>query len=133
MKTIKFFIILGMILGAIFIVPLIVGFLALKRLDTSTTTKELLPISICVLIFCSLIGGILMLNLTDDDLCKYILSPNEQKLVDAIIDTMDDDDFDDESNKSIIKKMKDLKELYEEGVINDKSYCEKINKYISLL
>lgn len=46
----------------------IVGAIALKKLNTATNKDQLVGIGVCTLIFCSLIGGILMLCLTDADL-----------------------------------------------------------------
>lgn len=69
MKTAaKVFTIIGMITGFWMIIPLIVGFIALKKLKTAQTKAELTTIAIVNLIFCSLIGGILMLCLKDQDL-----------------------------------------------------------------
>lgn len=69
MKTAaKVFTIIGMVVGFWTIIPLIVGFIALKKLKTATTKSELTAIAIVNLIFCSLIGGIIMLCLSDADL-----------------------------------------------------------------
>jgi hypothetical protein len=50
------------------IVPMIVGIIALENLKTATSKKDLTTIGILTLIFSSIVGGILMLCLTDDDL-----------------------------------------------------------------
>ena len=69
MKTAaKVFIILGMICGFWAILPLIFGIIALKKLKTATTKDELTTTAILTLLFCNLIGGILMLCLKDEDL-----------------------------------------------------------------
>lgn len=69
MKTAaKVFIILGMICGFYTILPLIFGFIALKKLKNATKKDELTVTAILTLIFCSLIGGVLMLCLKDQDL-----------------------------------------------------------------
>ncbi len=69
MKTAaKVFIILGMICGFWTILPLIFGIIALKKLKTATTKDELTTTAILTLLFCNLIGGILMLCLKDEDL-----------------------------------------------------------------
>lgn len=71
MKTAaKVFIILGMICTFYLIIPLIVGFIALKKLKTATSKQELTGIAVVTLIFCSLIGGILMLCLNDKDFAE---------------------------------------------------------------
>lgn len=59
MKTAaKVFIILGMIVGFWYILPLIFGAIALKKMKTE---KPSVGLSVCVLIFCSLLGGIFLL------------------------------------------------------------------------
>ena len=70
MKTIKFFIILGMILGAILIFPTIVGAITLNRLNQAKKKEDITGVAICTLIFCSVIAGILMLCMTEDDFVK---------------------------------------------------------------
>ena len=68
MKTAaKVFIILGMICTFYLIFPLVVGFIALKKLKTAKSKQELTGIAVVTLIFCNLIGGILMLCLSDKD------------------------------------------------------------------
>lgn len=69
MKTAaKVFIIIGMVVGFWSILPLIFGGLALKKLKTATTKSELTVNAILVLLFCNVIGGILMLCMKDEDL-----------------------------------------------------------------
>jgi len=59
MKTAaKVFIIIGMVVGFWTVLPLIFGIIALKQMKTQ---KPSTGISICVLLFCNLIGGILLL------------------------------------------------------------------------
>ncbi|MBQ8868158.1 MAG: hypothetical protein IJ027_00370 [Oscillospiraceae bacterium] len=74
MKTAaKVFIILNMICGFWAILPLVFGIIALKKLKTATKKDELTTTAVLTLLFCSLIGGILMLCLKDED-----LAPAEQ-------------------------------------------------------
>ncbi len=59
MKTAaKVFIIIGMVVGFWLILPLIFGGIALSQMKTK---KPSIGISICVLLFCSLLGGIFLL------------------------------------------------------------------------
>lgn len=68
MKTAaKVFIILGMVFQFWWIVPLIVGFIALKKLKNAKSKSELTGIAIVTLLFCNLIGGVLMLCLPDSE------------------------------------------------------------------
>ena len=74
MKTAaKVFIILGMICGFYTILPLIFGFIALKKLKNATKKDELTVTAILTLIFCSVIGGVLMLCLKDQDLASAVV------------------------------------------------------------
>lgn len=75
MKTAaKVFLIISLIFEFIFIVPLVINIIALKKLEKETNPKNLLVISILVLIFSSLVAGILMLLMKPSD-----LEENKQK------------------------------------------------------
>ena len=135
MKTIKFFIILGMILGAILIFPIIVGAITLNRLNEAKKKEDITGVAICTLIFCSVIAGILMLCMTEDDFAKKnSLTKYEQKLVDSVIcamdeETEDNDVYDDE----IVVKLRKLKALFNEGLIDEKEYLERRKRYLDEL
>ena len=59
MKTVaKVFIIIGMIFGAISILPLIFGFIALNKLKKNQMTTGW---AVCTLIFVNIVAGILLL------------------------------------------------------------------------
>ena len=66
-KAAEVFIIIGMILGFPTIIPLIVGGIALNKLDEAEDSSEITGIAILTIFFCSRIAGILMLCLSDDD------------------------------------------------------------------
>lgn len=68
-KASEVFIIIGMILGFPAIIPLIIGGIALTKLDEAEESADIIGIAILTLIFCSPIAGILMLCLSDDDFC----------------------------------------------------------------
>lgn len=69
MKTAaKVFIILGMVFGFWMIVPLIVGIIALNKLNNAKSKSELTVVAICTLLFVNLIAGILMLCINDEQL-----------------------------------------------------------------
>lgn len=68
MKTAaKVFIIIGMICTFYLIVPVIVGGIALKKMNTATSRDELTGIGIVTLLLCSLLGGIFLLCTKDED------------------------------------------------------------------
>jgi hypothetical protein len=59
MKTAaKVFIIIGMIVGFWYVLPLIFGIIALKKMKTE---KPSVGLSVCVLLFCNTLGGIFLL------------------------------------------------------------------------
>ena len=65
MKTAaKVFIIIGMITECWMILPLIFGIIALNQMKTQ---KPSTAISVCVLLFCSLLGGIFLLCSNESD------------------------------------------------------------------
>ena len=69
MKTAaKVFIWIGLIGGAIFIFPLIIGIFALNKIDTATSKNDLVGMGVATLLLCSTLGGIFMLLITDEEL-----------------------------------------------------------------
>ena len=65
MKTAaKVFIIIGMVVGFWTILPLIFGGIALSQMKTR---KPSTGISVCVLLFCNLLGGIFLLCSNDSE------------------------------------------------------------------
>ncbi len=70
MKTAaKVFIIIGMIVGFWSILPLIFGIIALNQMSTK---KPSTGMCVCVLLFCSLLGGIFLLCSKDEE---YAVAP----------------------------------------------------------
>ena len=68
MKTAaKIFIIIGMIAGCWYILPLIFGFIALNKMKNAKSKSELTVPAILVILFCNIIGGVLMLCIPDSD------------------------------------------------------------------
>ena len=66
-QTIKVFIIIGMAISFYLIFPIVVGMIALRKLEEANSREELRGTGILTLIFCSQIAGILMLCLKDTD------------------------------------------------------------------
>lgn len=64
----KVFIIIGMVFQFFLIFPIIVGAIALSKIDKATRMEDLSTMSIFVLLFCNLIAGIIMLTITNEDL-----------------------------------------------------------------
>jgi hypothetical protein len=66
--TIKVFIWIGMIFQFFLIFPIIVGVIALKKLDQAKTKEELTGMAIAVLLLVNVIAGILMLVISDQEM-----------------------------------------------------------------
>lgn len=62
------FLILGMVFKFWMIIPLVCGVIALRKLDSAKSARELLGWGVVTLFFTSQIAGILMLIMTDADL-----------------------------------------------------------------
>ena len=71
MKTAsKVFIIINMIFLFWLIFPLVVGILALGKLNTAKKKDDLVVMGVITILFCSLLGGVFMLLVTDEELQK---------------------------------------------------------------
>jgi hypothetical protein len=66
--TIKVFIWIGMIFQFFLIFPIIVGVMALKKLDQAKTKEEITGMAVAVLLLVNGVAGILMLVITNQDL-----------------------------------------------------------------
>ena len=67
MKTLaKILIILGMVIGGIAVIPLVVGILALVKLNKAKSKKEIIIPAILVLVFGNILAGIVMLLISEN-------------------------------------------------------------------
>lgn len=90
----------GCLLFFLFLSPtIIVGIIALYKLNKAKTKKELTVIAIITLIFCNLISGILMLCLKDEDLNPSLKSNEPTAETNAVL------------NEEISKIKKEMNEL----------------------
>jgi hypothetical protein len=119
-KTTKVFIIIGIIFGAPLIYPVVLGILAIKKLNNAETTEELTTWGILTIFFVSFIGGILMLNV-------------KQKDIDSIhfYEDSNQSGFNPNNDPSVF--LVDLKKLYDDGVIDEVTYQSKRRKYLDNL
>lgn len=68
MKTAaKVFIIIGMIVGAIGIIPLVIGGITLSKMKKATQKSDVTVWAVLSLLFCNLLGGIFLLCCKDED------------------------------------------------------------------
>ncbi len=82
MKTAaKVFIWIGMILQFFLIYPIVLGIFALKKINSATSKDELQTQGIFTTLFCSLLGGIFMLCIKDEELNGAISSSDKGVIV----------------------------------------------------
>lgn len=75
MKTAaKVFIIIGMIVGAIGILPIVFGAITLSKMGKATCKDDMTVWGVLCLLFCSLLGGIFVLCTTDADYACNIVN-----------------------------------------------------------
>jgi len=106
----KVFIIISMVLLFWLIIPIIVGIFALQKLNQATKKDELTTIAIVTLIFCSFLGGLFMLFITDQDLVSNAASKT--------------------SDKTDIEKLKELKGLLDSGTITQEEFDTMKTQYM---
>ena len=127
MKTAaKVFIILGMIFGCIAILPLIFGGIGLSKINSAKDRSELVGMGVCVLLFCSLLGGIFMLCIPNEQLAGAGAgagAQNQQVVVD--VHPTQTKQSDDDATEKLAK----LKNLKDSGAISDEEF-ERMKKDI---
>lgn len=70
-KAARIFIWIGMIYSFYLIFPIVVGVLALKKLDSCTNKEDLKTMGILTIFFCSTLGGAFMLCINDEELNNF--------------------------------------------------------------
>lgn len=137
------------------LVPIIVGICSLYRISSYKNKDELIAVGIITLLFCSVLGGAFMLAIPDNKIKEesnhsntyfgkypknnndFIKNDNESN----IEEQQDDCDIEGislnrtnqaETNKEKKQDLESLKELYQDGIINQEEYktaaLEIINK-----
>lgn len=127
MKTAaKVFIIIGMIIGFWMILPIIFGALSLGKINTATQKSELVGLGICTLIFCSVLGGIFMLCIPEEQLNKgaAALAPTQATAAGSSTNAKPEAK---KSTGEVADSLKNLKELKDAGTITDEEY-DKMKK-----
>ena len=69
-KTAKVFIWIGMICQFYLVYPIVVGVIALNKLNEARKKEEILTMGILTLLFCNTVGGIIMLAMSDKELLQ---------------------------------------------------------------
>ena len=118
-KAAKVFLIIGMILQFYLVFPIIVGINAIKRLNNALTVDELKGYGIASIICVSVLGGIFMLCVKQEEL-DMIYPPLSEST-----------GYQEGEDPS--EHLKDLKTLYDDGIIDKETYEEKRKKYVEEL
>lgn len=113
----------GLILILYIVFSLVIALYAKTKLDEATKKDELLGIGILTLLFCNMIAGILILCLRDEDLSDNIVS-NKNTDTSPNLTNKDED---------IYEKLKRLKKMFDEGIIDEEIYQKKRSEYLTKL
>ena len=116
--TAKVFLIIGMVLGFYAVFPLIFGVKTINRLNCARHKSQLTAWGVLSIIFVSIIGGILVLCIPQKELDKNptpIYQPN-------INPNYELDNKKENKKIDYIQNIKELKELYDCGAINEQEY-----------
>ena len=124
-KAAKVFLILGMVLQAILIYPIILGIFAIKKIDNAQSKNDLTTWGIISIFFVSTVGGILMLLIPEEEYSAYAYyrahHPGETY------------DTPKSNGDNYIQRIKDLKELLDSGAITQEEYdklkAEELERY----
>ena len=119
-KAATVFLIIGMVLTCYMVFPVVIGALAIKHLNKAKTTDELKVWGILSVFFVSTLGGVFMLCVRQSELDNSYHSPVKNS-------TGYSSDYDPS------KKLLQLKELFDEGVIDEETYQAKRKKYVEEL
>ena len=125
MKTAaKVFLIIGMIVQGILIFPLILGLFALDKLENGNK-DQMTTWGIVSIFFVSTLGGIFMLIYANDE--KQASSEPQRSYEQS-------GQFTSSGNRDdAVTKLKELKDLYDQGILDETTYQEKKQKYLANL
>ena len=124
-KAAKVFLILGMVLQAILIYPIILGIFAIKKIDNAQSKNDLTTWGIISIFFVSTVGGILMLLIPEEEYSAYAYYRAHHQ----------GETYDTPKNNgdNYIQRIKDLKELLDSGAITQEEYdklkAEELERY----
>lgn len=117
-KAARVFLILGMIFQCYLIFPIILGIFANKCLSNAKTRDDLKTWGILSIFFVSTLGGIFMLCIRDEELTNN-----------CAFNKISTEDLSDNLTESA-EKLLQLKQLYDENIIDLETYQEKRKKYL---
>lgn len=124
-KAAKVFLILGMVVQAILIYPIILGIFAIKKIDNAQSKNDLTAWGIISIFFVSTVGGILMLLIPEEEYSAYAYYRAHHQGETYDTPKSNGDNY--------IQRIKDLKELLDSGAITQEEYdklkAEELERY----
>ena len=127
MKTAaKTFIIIAMIITFWMIYPIIVGSIALSKLNSSTEKSQLVGIGVCTIIFCSQLGGIFMLCIPESEFKGKAESVAAETVTAETLTT----GAKELQKSNVIEDLQQLKTLFDDGIISEEDYNRKRQEYL---
>lgn len=132
-KLAKFFIWISIIFQFWLILPLIIGILALNKLDSAKNKDELLVMSILTTLFCSVIAGIFMFCIKEEELNEdyYNMTKKQKQKNEDTKNITNSSEFKLPDTKELTKELEKLKKLYEDKLITEEEYNQMRSKAIS--
>ena len=132
-KLAKFFIWISIIFQFWLILPLIIGILALNKLDSAKNKDELLVMSILTTLFCSVIAGIFMFCIKEEELNEdyYNMTKKQKQENEDTKNITNSSEFKLPDTKDLTKELEKLKKLYEDKLITEEEYNQMRSKAIS--
>lgn len=123
------------------LIPIVVGACSLYRLSICKNKKDLIVVGILTIIFCSVLGGAFMLGIPDNEFEKkssntntyYNKTNDEDTAVDYSNQSLEIDNDISNQQKNLTKQqdLATLKDLYDNGVINQDEYKTAALKIIN--
>ena len=121
MKTAaKVFIIIGIVLTFWLIYPLVLGFIALNKIDEARDKSELQTWGIITLILVSQLGGLFMLLIPNEELSQNYVETNEEVKTTPVYEYNNEQV--NTNSFEYIEKIKELKDLFDSGAITEEEF-----------
>ena len=137
-KAAKVFLIIGMIYEFALIFPIIIGSIAINRLNTAKKREELTGIGVAALLLVSTLGGIFMLCVSQEELdrANNVVTTEskpleetpvkkiDQKPAEPVIEEVESESnyLEEEHNVDYIDNIKELKSLLDAGALTQEEY-----------
>lgn len=116
---VKVFLIIGMVLTFYLIFPIVLGVMTIKKIHSSNDPEEIRNWGIISLIFVNFVGGVLILASDSSRSANKNLNESENET--------------NSNPNSVETLLRDLKKLYDDGIIDVDFYEAKRKEYLNRL